>query len=103
MSTTGHHPIASVRLYVTVWLALIVLTGLTTWVAFYDLGFLNNVVALGIAVLKASLVVLFFMGVRHNTPLTKVVVVSGVLWLMILFTLGMSDYLTRSWLGIPGR
>jgi cytochrome c oxidase subunit IV len=103
MSTTGHPPIASIRLYVSVWLALIVLTGLTTWVAFFDLGFLNNVVALGIAVLKASLVVLFFMGVRHNTPLTKVVVVAGVLWLMILFTLGMSDYLTRSWLGIPGR
>jgi cytochrome c oxidase subunit 4 len=98
--STAH--IASVRLYVAIFGALLVLTGLTVFVAYFDLGLLNTPVALGVAVLKASLVVLFFMGV-HNTPLTKVVVVSGFLWLFILFGLTMSDYATRSWLGVPGR
>jgi cytochrome c oxidase subunit 4 len=99
--STAH--IGSVRLYVSVFLALMVLTGLTVGVAYFDLGLLNTPVALAVAVLKASLVVLIFMGVRHNTPLTKVVVVSGFLWLFILFGLTMADYLTRPWLGVPGR
>lgn len=99
--STAH--IASVRLYVAVFVALLIFTGLTVVVAYFDLGLLNTPVALGVAVVKASLVVLFFMGVRHNTPLTKVVVVSGFLWLFILFGLTMGDYLTRPWLGVPGR
>ena len=83
--------------------ALFALTILTYFVALQDLGWLNTPVALGIAVLKASLVVWFFMGVRWNTPLTKVVVVAGLFWLLIMFGLTMSDYLTRSWIGVPGR
>ena len=43
------------------------------------------------------------MGVRYNTPLTKVVVIAGFFWLFILFGLGMMDYGTRSWIGVPGR
>ncbi len=99
--STAH--IASVRLYVTIFVALLILTGLTVAVAYFDLGLLNTPVALTVAVIKASLVVMYFMGVRHNTPLTKVVVVSGFLWLFIMFGLTMSDYLTRPWLGVPGR
>jgi len=99
--STAH--ITSVRTYVTVFVALIFFTLSTVWVAGHDFGFLNTAIALGIAVTKASLVVIFFMGVRHNTPLTKVVVVAGFFWLFILFGLGMSDYLTRGWLGVPGR
>ena len=48
-------------------------------------------------------VILFFMGVRWNTPLTKTVAISGFLWLLILFAMGMNDYLTRGWLGVAGR
>jgi cytochrome c oxidase subunit 4 len=99
--STAH--ITSVRTYVQVFLALILFTGLTVYVASKDFGFLNTAVALGIAVTKASLVVIYFMGVRHNTPLTKVVVVAGFFWLFILFGLGMSDYMTRDWIGVPGR
>ena len=43
------------------------------------------------------------MGVRCNTPLTKVVVVAGFFWLFILFGLTLNDYLTRDWIGVPGR
>ncbi len=99
--STAH--ITSVRVYVAVFAALIVFTLATVLVAKYDFGWLNTPVALGIAVTKASLVVIYFMGVRYNTPLTKVVVIGGFFWLFILFGLGMGDYLTRSWIGVPGR
>ena len=99
--STSH--IATVRVYVTVFLALIVFTGITVLVAKYDFGWLNTPIALTIAVTKATLVVIYFMGVRFNTPLTKVVVIGGFFWLFILFGLGMMDYATRPWLGVPGR
>ena len=97
------HIITPVRTYVTIFLALLVLTAATYLVATQDFGWMNTPIALAVALLKASLVVIYFMGVRYNTPLTKVVVVGGFFWLFILFGLGMSDYLSRPWLGVPGR
>jgi cytochrome c oxidase subunit 4 len=97
------HPITPIRTYVFVFLGLLIGTGLTYAAAIQDFGGLNVIVALGIAVTKATLVVWFFMGVRFNTPLTKVVAISGFLWMLILFGIGMSDYLSRPWLGVPGR
>ena len=97
------HIITPTRTYVAVFFGLIVLTGLTYVAAINDFGALNTPIALGIAGLKASLVVLIFMGVRYNTPLTKVVVISGFFWLLIMFGLTMGDYMSRSWLGVPGR
>jgi cytochrome c oxidase subunit 4 len=99
--STAH--VTPVRLYVTVFATLLVFTFSTVVVASYDFGFMNTAVALGIACAKASLVIWFFMGVRFNTSLTKVAVASGFVWLMIMFGIGMSDYLTRPWLGVPGR
>jgi cytochrome c oxidase subunit 4 len=84
-------------MYYGVFLALIVGTGLTVAAAFVDMGALNNVVMLGIAAAKALLVILFFMHVRWSTRLTWVVVASGFFWLLILFTLTMSDYISRGW------
>ena len=66
-------------------------------VAFFDLGPLNTVAALGIAVFKATLVVLFFMHVKYSTRLTWAVVIGSVFWLGILLALTLSDYLTRAW------
>jgi|ERR1700683_824264 len=101
--SSSHHHIASVGTYVAVWAALVFFTLLTVFVASKDFGELNTAVALAIAITKASMVVLIFMGLRHNTPLTKMVAVSGFLWVLILFGIGMSDYLTRAWMGVPGR
>lgn len=98
---SGH--ISPRSVYYAIFAALMVLTGITVAVAFVPLGRLNFPVAIAIAITKATLVVLFFMGVRHNTPLTKVTVIAGFFWLFILFGLGMSDYVTRPWLGVPGR
>jgi cytochrome c oxidase subunit 4 len=100
---SSSHPITSVGAYVAVFAALLVGTFVTVQIAYYDFGIFNVAIALSIAIAKASLVVWFFMGVRYNTPLTKVVVVAGLFWLMIMFGLGMSDYLTRPWIGVPGR
>jgi cytochrome c oxidase subunit 4 len=103
MSNNHAHIITPVRTYVTIFVMLLILTGITYWVATHDFGALNTPVALGVAVFKASLVVIYFMGVRYNTPLTKVVVIAGFFWLLILFGLTMGDYVTRPWLGVPGR
>ncbi|MCR4375022.1 MAG: cytochrome C oxidase subunit IV family protein, partial [Acidobacteria bacterium] len=95
--------ISSKGLYYTVFLSLIALTVITVVVARVDLGAFNTPIALGVAGVKATLVILFFMGVKYNTPLTKVVAASGFVWLIILFGMTMGDYLTRAWLGFPGR
>ena len=100
---SSSHPVTRVFTYVAVFLALLVGTAVTVYVAYFDFGFLNVVVALSIAVAKASLVVWYFMGVRYNTPLTRVVVVAGFFWLLIMFGLAMSDYISRPWIGVPGR
>jgi cytochrome c oxidase subunit 4 len=100
---SSSHPVTSAGLYFGVFFALLILTGVTYWAALIDFGALNTPVALAIAVTKASLVIWFFMGVRFNTPLTKVVVVSGLLWLVIMFVFTLGDYLTRDWMGVPGR
>jgi cytochrome c oxidase subunit 4 len=89
--------VAPKSMYYAVFAALIVGTALTVAVAFVDLGAMNNVLMLGIAVTKAMLVILFFMHVRWSTRLTWVVVASGFFWLLILFSLTMSDYLSRGW------
>jgi cytochrome c oxidase subunit 4 len=99
----AQHVIVPVGTYLAVFGALFVLTIVTYLAAVKDFGWLNTPIALGIAVTKASLVVIYFMGVRYNTPLTKVVVVSGLVWLMIMFGLTMGDYVSRGWIGVPGR
>ena len=89
--------IVPTRVYYTIFAVLMLCTGLTVWVAFLDLGAVNTVAALAIAVFKATLVVLFFMHVKYSTRLTWAVVVGSIFWLGILLVLTMGDYLTRGW------
>lgn len=96
MSTVAHH-VAPVRLYLTIFGALMVGTIITVAVAYFDLGFLNNIVMLAIACTKALLVVLYFMHVRWSSRLTWVVAFAGFFWLLILFGLTMTDYMSRGW------
>ena len=91
-------PVLPRRIYFTIFGILIACTALTAAVAYVDLPFgLNNVAALGIAVFKATLVVLFFMHVKYSTRLTTLVIVGSVFWFGILVALTMGDYLTRPW------
>ncbi len=89
------HVVVPRSTYFAVYIALVFLTVLTTTVAFFDLGLANPIVALSIAVLKATLVVLFFMHLKYGTRLTWVVAGAGVFWLGILLLLILSDYATR--------
>jgi cytochrome c oxidase subunit 4 len=75
---------------------LLVATGLTTAVAYVDLGAWSTVVALSIAVVKMLLVAMFFMHVRHSNQLTKLVVLGALVWLGILLVLTMTDFVTRN-------
>ena len=88
----------SAKIYTVVFLALLALTGITTAVAYVDLGHFSVVVALSVAVVKMLLVALFFMHLRHSNKLTRIVVAGGLLWLAILIVLSLSDLLTRNWL-----
>jgi cytochrome c oxidase subunit IV len=94
--SAGH--VAPKSMYYLVFAALVVGTVVTYLAALVDLGPLNNVVMLAIACTKAALVILFFMHVRWSTRLTWVVAMSGFFWLLILFSLGMADYMSRGWI-----
>jgi len=84
--------IVGTRIYLAVFTALLVLTGITVWAARHDFGALNNVVALGIAVAKAVLVVLFFMHVKYSSRLTKLVVAGAFVFLALLIVGTLHDY-----------
>ena len=84
--------VVSTRVYLGVFAALLALTGITVWAARHDFGALNTPVALGIAVLKAVLVILFFMHVKYSPRLTKLVVASAFVWLAIMIVGTLQDY-----------
>jgi cytochrome c oxidase subunit 4 len=90
--------ISSVKLYVSIWLVLLIGTALTVGAAHLDLGPFNAAVALAIATTKAVLVVLFFMHVKYtHEKLTKLVIVTAIFFFLILLALSMADYATRMW------
>jgi cytochrome c oxidase subunit IV len=93
--------IAPVKLYVSIFVTLMVLTAITVAVAYVNLGEFNKVVALGIASVKATLVVLYFMHVKYSSHLTKLVVGVGLFFLIVLLGLTMTDYASRDWLPVP--
>ena len=92
--------IVSVRVYVTIFLVLLVGTALTVLAAFHDFKtpFINTIVAMTIATAKATVVVLYFMHVRYSPRLVWVIVASALFWMGILFSLTLSDYWTRGWI-----
>jgi cytochrome c oxidase subunit 4 len=93
--------IVPVRVYVAIFLALLVGTAVTVVAAFYNFpGQLNTIIALTIASVKATLVVLYFMHVRYSSRLIWVIVASALFWMALLFAFTFSDYLTRGWLAI---
>jgi cytochrome c oxidase subunit 4 len=96
--------IVSRTVYFVIFGALIVLTVVTYFAAqiHFRIEAINTIIALAIAVTKATLVILYFMHVRYSPRLTWVVVTSGFFWLAIMITLTLSDYLTRTPSGMPG-
>ncbi len=92
-----HHHIVSPKVYVVIGSALLMLTATTVWASYQEWGVFNPIAALGIAVIKAMLVVLFFMHVKYSTKLTKLTVGAGVFTFLILVGMTLADYFTRAW------
>ena len=97
------HHVVPVSLYLTIFTALMVLTAATVGVAYVDLGRANFLVALAIAVTKATLVILYFMHLRWSERLNLVFVATSLVWLVLLIGFIVSDPLTRDWVGTPAR
>ena len=89
------------KVYFTIFGALMVLLAATVGVSYIHLGEWNVIAAVSIAVVKAVLIVLYFMHVKYSFRLSWVWVGAGFFWLCILFALTFSDYLTRTWLPMP--
>jgi len=97
----SEHHIVSPKVYFTIFSVLMICTVLTVFAAEVDLNRhfpgLNIIVALTIAVFKASLVVLFFMHAKYSPKRTQLVIIASVFWLAIMLFMTMSDYVSRSW------
>ena len=97
----SEHHIVSPKIYFTIFGILMICTFLTVTAAEVDLNRyfsgLNIIVALTIAVFKASLVVLFFMHGKYSPKRTQLVIIASVFWLAIMLFMTMSDYVTRPW------
>ena len=97
----SEHKIVSPKVYFTIFGVLMICTILTVAAAEVDLNKyfsgLNIIVALTIAVFKASLVVLYFMHAKYSPKRTQLVIIASVFWLAIMLFMTMSDYISRSW------
>ena len=91
------HHIVSPMIYLTIVCILLVMTGLTVFASYIEMGVFNPIVALAIAAFKMILVVLFFMHVKYSTKLTKLTVMSGFFIFLGLIGMTLSDYVSRAW------
>jgi cytochrome c oxidase subunit 4 len=87
--------------YYTIFFSLMVLTAITVAVSFINLGSANFPIAIGVAITKATLVVLFFMHVKYSSRMTKMVVGMAIFFLLTMLGLTMTDYMTRGWFSAP--
>jgi len=90
----GHVP--PLWVYFAVFATLLVLTGVTVTAAYMNLGHWAAPVAVGIAAVKATLVVLYFMHVRYGSRLIALYAASGFLFLAILLGITMSEVAGRA-------
>lgn len=93
----NEHHIVSPKVYLVIIAALLFLTAATVWASYQEWGIFNPIAALGIAVVKATLVVLFFMHVKYSTKLTKLTVGAGLFTFLVLVGMTLADYMTRAW------
>lgn len=101
MSSPDHDHIIPLKTYLSVFAALMVLTVLTVAVAFVDLGLFNIIVAVTIAVVKAYLVILYFMHVRYNARIIWLTAAAGFVWFILMLSLTLADFATRGWIPVP--
>ena len=93
----AEHHIVTPFQYTLVFATLLVFTGITVGAAYVDMGVFNPIIALGIASFKAVIVILFFMHVKWQSKLIKMTVGAGFFTFLVLITMTLSDYISRSW------
>jgi cytochrome c oxidase subunit 4 len=91
------HHITPPRVYITIFLTLLVFTALTVGASYVEMGVFNPIVAIAIGVVKATLVVLFFMGVKYSSRLTMLTVGAGIFTFLTLISMTLADYISRAW------
>jgi cytochrome c oxidase subunit 4 len=91
-----HHIVTPLQ-YLYVFATLLFFTGVTVWAAYIPFGIFNPVIALGIASFKATIVILFFMHAAYQSRLIKMTIGAGFFMFLVLITMTMSDYISRSW------
>jgi cytochrome c oxidase subunit IV len=91
------HHIVSPMVYLTIVIALLILTAVTVGASYVEMGVFNPIVALAIAAIKMMLVVLFFRHVKYSTKLTKLTVGAGLFTFLVLVGMTLADYFTRAW------
>lgn len=96
---SGH--VSPIGLYVTIFMALMVLTALTVGAAYVNLGQFNFLVAMIIACFKASLVIWYFMHVKYQSKLTKLTLATGLFFLTILLGMMLIDYSSKALIPMP--
>lgn len=90
--------ITPLKTYLNVFAALLVLTFLTVFVAFFDLGRFNVLVAVSLASIKAYIVVLYFMHVKYSNKIVWLTAAAGFVWLILMLALTLADYISRGWM-----
>lgn len=88
---------------VLVWVALLILLALTIWVSYGKWGPLSTALSFFISVVKTALIAWFYMHLKHDKGMTRVFSIAGIAWLVIMFSLMLNDYVSRSWLPYPSR
>jgi cytochrome c oxidase subunit 4 len=96
MEEAQHH-VVSPMVYLVILIALLVFTGLTVGASYIEMGVFNPIIAIAIAVIKATLVVLFFMHVKYSSKLTKLTVGAGIFTFLTLISMTLADYISRAW------
>ncbi len=97
------HTIVPIKVYIINAIALGALMLLTIGAAYVNLGSLNPVVAMVIAIIKAALIVLFFMNVKYSSKLTWLFVAGAFFWLFILLGMFLPDYFSRDFYSQPAE
>ena len=91
------HHVTPPIVYVVIFGTLLVFTALTVGASYIEMDVFNPIVAILIGVIKATLVVLFFMGVKYSTKLTKLTVGAGLFTFLALISMTLADYISRAW------
>jgi len=85
------------KLFALIWLLLVVMHFVILGSAYLNWGWLNTPFMLVFAVIQMVLILLVFMEARYHPKVIWLFAAAGFFWLLILFTLTGSDYLTRGW------